>query len=94
MLFPGQGTQTPRMGEPWRGSPSWDVVERAEEALGQSLAPLLLDDADLSRTREAQLAVLLASVLAWEAIRGQVDGPVASPVTPSGRSPPSSPRAP
>ena len=77
VLFPGQGTQTPRMGEPWRPSPAWDVVERAEAALGQPLAPLLLDDTDLSRTREAQLAVLLASLLAWEAVCERFDGPVA-----------------
>ena len=79
MLFPGQGTQTARMGEPWRGSPAWEIVERAEMALGQPLAPLLLEapEADLSRTREAQLAVLLVSLLAWEAVREQVDAPVA-----------------
>jgi [acyl-carrier-protein] S-malonyltransferase len=79
VLFPGQGTQTPRMGDPWRASPAWEIVERAESALGQPLAPLLLDatESDLSRTREAQLAVLLASLLAWEAVREQVDVPVA-----------------
>ncbi|HEX2119419.1 MAG TPA: ACP S-malonyltransferase [Acidimicrobiales bacterium] len=79
VLFPGQGTQTARMGDPWRGTPAWDVVERAENALGQALAPLLLEatDDELSRTREAQLAVLLASLLAWEALRDQIDGPVA-----------------
>ena len=79
MLFPGQGTQTPRMGEPWRGSPAWEVVERAETALGQPLAHLLLEatEADLSRTREAQLAVLLASLLAWEAVEDQIEAPVA-----------------
>jgi [acyl-carrier-protein] S-malonyltransferase len=78
VLFPGQGTQIPRMGEPWRASPAWEVVARAETALGQDLAPLLLDaEADLSRTREAQLAVLLASLLAWEAVRGQVGTPLA-----------------
>jgi len=67
------------MGEPWRASPEWDVVERAETALGQPLAHLLLDasDADLSRTREAQLAVLLSSLLAWEALRDRIDGLVA-----------------
>ncbi|MDQ6725850.1 MAG: ACP S-malonyltransferase [Actinomycetota bacterium] len=67
------------MGEPWRGSPAWEVVERAETALGQPLAHLLLDssDADLSRTREAQLAVLLSSLLAWEAVRDRIDAPVA-----------------
>ena len=78
VLFPGQGTQSPRMGEPWRATPVWDVVERAETALGQPLSPLLLDpDADLGRTRDAQLAVLLASLLAWEAVRDQLGTPVA-----------------
>jgi [acyl-carrier-protein] S-malonyltransferase len=79
VLFPGQGTQTPHMGDPWRGSPAWEIVERAENALGQPLAPLLLDatESDLRRTREAQLAVLLTSLLAWEAVRTQLPGPVA-----------------
>jgi len=67
------------MGEPWRGSPVWEIVERAESALGQPLAHLLLEATaeELSRTREAQLSVLLASLLAWEAIRDQVEAPVA-----------------
>jgi [acyl-carrier-protein] S-malonyltransferase len=80
VIFPGQGTQVPRMGDPWRASPAWDVVERAEAALGQPLAPLLLEASGdaLSRTRDAQLAVLLASLLAWEAVRDRLDGrPVA-----------------
>ncbi len=71
VLFPGQGTQVPGMGEVWRASAAWDLVERAEAALGQPLRHLLLDaDAtDLARTREAQLAVLLTSLMAWEAVR-------------------------
>jgi len=79
VLFPGQGTQTPRMGEPWRAFPAWEIVERAETALGQPLAHLLLEASadELSRTREAQLAVLLASLLAWEAVRDQVEAPIA-----------------
>jgi [acyl-carrier-protein] S-malonyltransferase len=79
VLFPGQGTQTSRMGEPWRATPAWDVVERAESALGQPLAHLLLDatEEELSRTREAQLAVLLASLLAWQALKDQVEAPAA-----------------
>jgi [acyl-carrier-protein] S-malonyltransferase len=58
------------MGRPWKGEPSWAVVDRAESALGEPLAPLLLDaDADdLARTRNAQLAVLLTSLMAWEAL--------------------------
>lgn len=67
------------MGDPWRATPAWEVVERAETALGQPLAHLLLDASaeDLSRTREAQLAVLLASLLAWEAVRDRIEAPVA-----------------
>jgi [acyl-carrier-protein] S-malonyltransferase len=59
------------MGAPWRDHPAWAVVERAEQALGEPLAPLLLDaDAPtLSRTRNAQLAVLVTSLVAWEAAR-------------------------
>ncbi len=63
------------MGEVWRASPAWEVVSRAESALGQPLAHLLLDaDADeLARTRPAQLAVLLTSLMAWEAVRDALD---------------------
>jgi [acyl-carrier-protein] S-malonyltransferase len=68
------------MGEVWRFSPVWDVVERAETALAQPLGHLLLDAGadDLGRTREAQLAVLLTSLMAWEAVREALDeAPVA-----------------
>jgi [acyl-carrier-protein] S-malonyltransferase len=67
------------MGEPWRAHPAWTVVERAEAAVGEPLADLLLGaDADrLSRTREAQLAVMLVSLMAWEAVREVVGEPVA-----------------
>ncbi|MEA2902267.1 MAG: [acyl-carrier-protein] S-malonyltransferase [Actinomycetota bacterium] len=80
VLFPGQGTQVPGMGEVWRASAAWDIVSRAESALDQPLAHLLLTaDADvLARTREAQLAVLLTSLMAWEAVRDALDeAPVA-----------------
>ncbi len=79
IVFPGQGTQAPGMGAPWRDHAAWSVVERAEAAFGEPLAPLVLDATadDLARTREAQLAVLLTSLMAWEAIREQVGTPVA-----------------
>lgn len=79
VLFPGQGTQTPGMGEPWRTSPVWEIVKRAESATGLALAHLLLDASadELRRTREAQLSVLLASLLAWEALKDQIEAPVA-----------------
>jgi [acyl-carrier-protein] S-malonyltransferase len=79
VIFPGQGTQVPGMGLPWRDHAAWAVVEQAEAALGEPLAPLLLeaDEAALARTREAQLAVLLASLVAWEAVRDSLSPPVA-----------------
>ncbi len=75
VIFPGQGTQAPGMGRPWRETPAWvAVVARAEAALDEDLGRLLLDaDAhELGRTRNAQLAVLLTSLLGWESLRGRV----------------------
>jgi [acyl-carrier-protein] S-malonyltransferase len=79
VLFPGQGTQSPGMGAPWRDTPAWCVLERAEAALGEPLADLVLDAPAerLARTREAQLAVLLTSLVAWEAIRDRLPTPAA-----------------
>jgi [acyl-carrier-protein] S-malonyltransferase len=67
------------MGGPWRTTPWWALVERAEEALGEPLAPLLLDAPAeaLARTREAQLAVFVQSLVAWEAVREALAAPVA-----------------
>ena len=51
--------------------PGWSVVEHAEAALGEPLAHLVTDAPAeaLARTREAQLAVLLTSLVVWEALR-------------------------
>ena len=67
------------MAEPWRDHPAWTIVERAEKALGEPLADLVLDAPAerLARTREAQLAVLLTSLVVWEAAHEAVTGPVA-----------------
>jgi [acyl-carrier-protein] S-malonyltransferase len=74
VVFPGQGTQAPEMGRPWRDHPSWTVVERAEKALGEPLAPLLLDAPaeQLARTRNSQLSVLCTSLVAWDAVSDRV----------------------
>jgi [acyl-carrier-protein] S-malonyltransferase len=58
------------MALPWIDHPSWSIVERAEAALGEPLAHLVTDaPADaLARTREAQLAVLLTSLVVWDAL--------------------------
>ena len=79
VVFPGQGTQTPGLGAPWRDHDAWRIVVDAEAATGEPLAELLLDAPAevLARTREAQLAVLTTSLVAWEAVRGRVRRPVA-----------------
>lgn len=79
VVFPGQGTQSPGMGAAWRDEPSWTVVERASDALGEDVGRLLVDAPAeaLARTREAQLAVLLTSLVVWEAARAHVAEPVA-----------------
>jgi len=78
IVFPGQGTQQPGMGAPWRDHGAWRVIDDAEAAFGEPLGHLILDAGpdELARTREAQLAVLLTSLLAWEAIRDRIDTPV------------------
>jgi [acyl-carrier-protein] S-malonyltransferase len=67
------------MAAPWRDDPAWGVVDAAEAALGEPLASLILDAPaeQLARTRDAQLAVLLTSLVAWEAVRERIEPPVA-----------------
>ena len=79
VVFPGQGTQQPGMARPWRDQPSWAIVEQAEAALGEPLGHLVTDaPADaLTRTREAQLAVLLTSLVVWDALAPLTGAPVA-----------------
>ena len=79
VVCPGQGTQQPAMGAPWRDHGAFGLVARAEDALGEPLAPLVLDATaeELSRTRNAQLAVLLTSLVVWETIKESIDAPVA-----------------
>ena len=63
----------------WRDDPAWSVVDRAEAALGEPLAHLITDAPAevLARTRNAQLAVLLTSLVAWEAMQPLAEAPVA-----------------
>jgi [acyl-carrier-protein] S-malonyltransferase len=74
VVFPGQGTQEVGMGAAWRDRPEWSVVERAEAILDEPLAHLLLhaEAETLRRTRNAQLAVLLTSLVAWESLRDRL----------------------
>jgi [acyl-carrier-protein] S-malonyltransferase len=79
MVFPGQGTQMPGMGAPWQDHAAWKLLEQAEGALGESLGALVLEAPaeQLARTRDAQLAVLCTSLVAWEALRPLADQVVA-----------------
>lgn len=78
VMFPGQGAQRPGLGEEWQDDEVWSVVELAERALGRDLSSLLLDpDAKLDRTEDAQLAVLVSSLMAWEKVGASIGEPVA-----------------
>lgn len=79
VIFPGQGTQEPGMALPWRDHPAWHVIDDAEGALGEPVGRLVTDATadDLGRTREAQLAVLLTSLVVWEAMQPLPEGPIA-----------------
>ncbi|HWH29498.1 MAG TPA: ACP S-malonyltransferase [Mycobacteriales bacterium] len=79
LVFPGQGSQRPGMGAPWRDSPAWPLVEHASHVSRRDLAHLLVDAdaAELRRTVNAQLSTFLTSVLALHAVRERVDDVVA-----------------
>jgi [acyl-carrier-protein] S-malonyltransferase len=68
--FPGQGSQKPGIGAPWRDHPSWEVVNEASAASGRDVGALLLDaDADeLKATHNAQLATFVASLVVLDAV--------------------------
>ena len=63
----------------WRAPPAWRIVEDAESLTGEPLGHLITDadTEQLARTREAQLAILLTSLVAWEAARERLPAPVA-----------------
>jgi [acyl-carrier-protein] S-malonyltransferase len=68
--FPGQGSQAPGMGEPWRELPSWELVAEASEAVDRDVEHLLLHaDADeLRQTRNSQLSTYVLSMVALDAV--------------------------
>jgi [acyl-carrier-protein] S-malonyltransferase len=67
------------MALPWRDHEAWRIVDAAEAALDEPVGRLVTDAGpdELARTREAQLAVLLTSLVVWEATRPLPDTPVA-----------------
>ena len=58
VIFPGQGTQQSGMALPWREHAAWRVVEQAEDALGEPLAPLVLDAPPEALAQTGAIAVL------------------------------------
>ncbi len=68
--FPGQGSQKPAMGEPWRDHPSWELVAEASSVLGRDLEALLLrtDAEELKLTDNAQLSTFLTSLVVLDAV--------------------------
>jgi [acyl-carrier-protein] S-malonyltransferase len=80
VIFPGQGAAAPGVGRAWVDDQAWDVVGQAEAVLDRPLARLLLeaDAGELAATGASQLAVLLASLVAWDALAARLDeAPVA-----------------
>ena len=71
LQFPGQGSQRPGMGVPWRDTPQWRLVEQAEELTGVPLGALLVDAGpeELRPTDVAQLTTCLVSLMCWDALR-------------------------
>lgn len=68
--FPGQGSQAPGMGEPWRDHPSWELVVEATEVAGRDIEHLLLeaDQEELTQTRNSQLATFMMSMIVLDAV--------------------------
>ena len=68
--FPGQGSQRPGMGEVWVDHPSWELVGDVADATGRDVGRLLLeaDAAELTETRNAQLATFTLSLVMLDAV--------------------------
>lgn len=69
-IFPGQGSQRPGMGLPWRDHPSWEVVQDASRLSGRDLEYLLIDAGagELAETRNAQIATFVMGLVVLDAV--------------------------
>jgi [acyl-carrier-protein] S-malonyltransferase len=69
-VFPGQGSQSPGMLEPWNGHPAVALtLAEASDALGEDVAQLIREGSKetLSLTTNTQPVMLVAGVAAWRA---------------------------
>lgn len=71
LLFPGQGSQQPHMGAPWRETPQWRIVGDIAQHSGVDVEHALLhaDAETLRRTDLAQISVYAISMMALAALR-------------------------
>jgi [acyl-carrier-protein] S-malonyltransferase len=79
-VFPGQGSQRPGMGLPWRDGPAWELVSAGAALVDADLERLLLEAPaeELRGPFEAQVCTYLTSLLALAAVRASGhDAPVA-----------------
>ena len=80
LLFPGQGSQKPGMGSELAATfpAARDVFAEVDEALGEPLSTLCFEGAaeTLTRTHNAQPALLAHGLAAWRAVRGHLAGMV------------------
>lgn len=78
VVFPGQGSQSVGMLDPWLEHPaSRVVIEEAAAVLGADLAELCRDPSALERTETTQQAVLTADVAAYRVLAAEGVAPVA-----------------
>ena len=68
--YPGQGSQSPGMGEAWADHPSWELVEEASDVTNRDIAGLLLTTGadELTMTRNAQLATFVTEMVILDAV--------------------------
>lgn len=66
LAYPGQGSQRPGMGLPWRKTDSWRVAEMVSDESGIDIAALLCTAGvdELTETQNSQLATLTISLIA------------------------------
>lgn len=74
LLLPGQGSQRPQMGRPWRDTPQWRLVEQADAQVEVDLPRLLLEAGaeELRRTDVAQLCLHVVGLMALDAVTEQL----------------------
>jgi [acyl-carrier-protein] S-malonyltransferase len=68
--FPGQGSQRPGMGLPWRDHESWELVDEASDIAGRDVGALLCDAGadELKDTRNAQVTTFVSSLMVLDAV--------------------------